>query len=208
MGRHLASRAAAEQVHPIPQSSLIFLQLISVGWCTLWRQSHKVSGYESYAIMDSPTWCLLFSISFPLPGPLTAFFPLVIILLVIQILAFPLGKIRQPRVISEVIAGIILGPTGLWCPLFLPTPRPISSLSHGSHSRFHQGHLPTRVPSFSRPHQQYRYHALPIPRWSRGRCPSHKTEWQICRPCFRPGACCTTRSRSRHRCPTLSHLRP
>lgn len=36
---------------------------------------------------------------------------LLIIITMIQILAFPLGKIRQPRVISEVIAGIILGPT-------------------------------------------------------------------------------------------------
>lgn len=39
---------------------------------------------------------------------------LVIIMAMIQILAFPLGKIKQPRVISEVIAGIILGPTGLF----------------------------------------------------------------------------------------------
>jgi hypothetical protein len=29
----------------------------------------------------------------------------------IELLAFPLGKIKQPRVISEVIGGIILGPT-------------------------------------------------------------------------------------------------
>ena len=38
--------------------------------------------------------------------------PQVIIMAMIQIIAFPLGTIRQPRVISEVIAGIVLGPTG------------------------------------------------------------------------------------------------
>jgi hypothetical protein len=37
----------------------------------------------------------------------------VIMVSMIQLLAFPLGKIKQPRVIAEVIGGIILGPTGL-----------------------------------------------------------------------------------------------
>lgn len=39
-------------------------------------------------------------------------FPVIIVGMT-QLLAFPLGMIRQPRVIAEVIAGIILGPTGL-----------------------------------------------------------------------------------------------
>ena len=34
----------------------------------------------------------------------------------VQLLAIPLGMIRQPRVIAEVIGGIILGPTGLFPP--------------------------------------------------------------------------------------------
>ena len=34
-----------------------------------------------------------------------------------QFLAYPLGKIRQPRVIAEVIGGIVLGPTGPFPPL-------------------------------------------------------------------------------------------
>ena len=37
----------------------------------------------------------------------------VIMVSMIQLLAFPLGKIKQPRVIAEVIGGIILGPTGM-----------------------------------------------------------------------------------------------
>jgi Kef-type K+ transport system membrane component KefB len=40
-------------------------------------------------------------------------FPVIIVGMT-QLLAFPLGMMRQPRVISEVIAGIILGPTGLF----------------------------------------------------------------------------------------------
>ena len=52
---------------------------------------------------------------------------LVIIIGMTELLAFPLGKIRQPRVIAEVIGGIILGPTGsLSCPFpgeYFPTAR-------------------------------------------------------------------------------------
>lgn len=36
-----------------------------------------------------------------------------LILVLTQILAVPFTKIRQPRVISEIVAGIILGPTAL-----------------------------------------------------------------------------------------------
>lgn len=46
-------------------------------------------------------------------------FPVIIVGMT-QLLAIPLGMIRQPRVIAEVIAGIILGPTGL---LSLPFPQ-------------------------------------------------------------------------------------
>ena len=35
----------------------------------------------------------------------------VIIMGIIQLLAIPLARLRQPRVIAEVIGGVILGPT-------------------------------------------------------------------------------------------------
>jgi len=48
------------------------------------------------------------------PRPLMDFFSLpVVIVGMTALLAYPLGKIRQPRVIAEVIGGIILGPTGV-----------------------------------------------------------------------------------------------
>ena len=60
---------------------------------------------------------LLSRLAIPVGSPLSLL-P-VIIISMIQILAFPLGKIKQPRVISEVIAGIILGPTGSFLLHFL-----------------------------------------------------------------------------------------
>lgn len=47
-------------------------------------------------------------------SPYTIFlFQVVLIMLVCQLLHFPLKKIQQPRVIAEVLAGILLGPTVL-----------------------------------------------------------------------------------------------
>ena len=48
--------------------------------------------------------------------PFFSSFPVIIVGMT-QLLAYPLGKIRQPRVIAEVIGGIVLGPTGPFPPL-------------------------------------------------------------------------------------------
>lgn len=67
----------------------------------------------------------------------------VIIIGMTQLLAYPLSKIRQPRVIAEVIAGIILGPTGMSPRLSLANVYNVFPLiSHGPHSQLQQHHLP------------------------------------------------------------------
>ena len=65
--------------------------------------------------MDHPTECAFCTTLFASRITQTFSLPVVIIGM-IELLAFPLRKIRQPRVIAEVIAGVILGPTGILCP--------------------------------------------------------------------------------------------
>lgn len=73
----------------------------------------------------------------------------VIIVGMTQLLAYPLGKIKQPRVIAEVIGGIILGPTGLLPFLFpdslfpdRPLPLVMGRIPNFSQTIFPQDSLP------------------------------------------------------------------
>jgi Kef-type K+ transport system membrane component KefB len=56
-----------------------------------------------------------YALSEPLTGKLCAYFvlPTVLIIAFTQLLSLILGRIRQPRVIAEVIGGVFLGPTVL-----------------------------------------------------------------------------------------------
>ena len=66
--------------------------------------------------------CTRFATHFALlSSPIVFFFPVIIVGMT-QLLAYPLGKIKQPRVIAEVIGGIVLGPTGPFPPLALVNP--------------------------------------------------------------------------------------
>ena len=110
LGRQLVTRAAQDQVCLLSCTPYPATQFL-LGWGFIRRQSYTVSAYKSHAIMDYPTMCGLHF--FYISGfSWILMFPVIIIGMT-QLLAYPLSKIRQPRVIAEVIAGIILGPTGM-----------------------------------------------------------------------------------------------
>jgi hypothetical protein len=112
-----------------------------------------------------------------LPSPLILFIVQAFVIVALsRLLAFFLGKIRQPRVIAEVIAGILIGPSVFGQSL-------MGSLDlaakHGngynqtssrpppfrSHPALHSAHFPLAVDPLSQPCRQHRTGPLPLPCW-------------------------------------------
>lgn len=105
---------------------------------------------------------------------------LIIIIILCRILSFGLKFIKQPPVVGEIIAGILLGPTV--CIFLLQSPILSRSLSPGlwCNTRFHPDNIQRRTQGFvvlvgsfilhfplitpSSPHQQRRSRPFPLSR--------------------------------------------
>jgi hypothetical protein len=103
-------RSNTFQPLPLFQWSLISL-LLAVGF-VLGSQPLQIQPQRSHATMGHSS---RYALSEPLTGKLCAYFvlPTVLIIAFTQLLSLILGRIRQPRVIAEVIGGVFLGPTVL-----------------------------------------------------------------------------------------------
>lgn len=107
---YLLSRAAAEQVRLL-QCLTSFCRAYAdckTGRCHFWRQSSRIQPRRSNSTMDHPIrWalCSIYTIS------QLIYLYSVLIVGMTQLLAVFLSHIRQPRVIAEVIGGVLLGPS-------------------------------------------------------------------------------------------------
>ncbi len=83
----------------------------ALGWCYLWGQSLEIQCLKSLQALGCSSRCVIRKLITPFNSLTRPRLPTVIIICVVQLLSLILGRIRQPRVIAEVITGILLGPT-------------------------------------------------------------------------------------------------
>lgn len=83
---------------------------VILGWFAEWQRSNTVQLLRSVEVMDHSSWYV--SWFSPFAGAcLTP--QLGLIIMTAQLLSLLLRKLKQPRVIAEVLGGILLGPTAL-----------------------------------------------------------------------------------------------